>query len=341
MRRRDLLTASASALLAQGQSRLRIGFLGASHSHASEKIRIAMTSPDWEFAGLWEPNTALAESYRKKGATLRDKAALLSDASIQVIAIESDVKTHEALALEALRAGKHIHVEKPPADNMPGIRRLVDEARKRGRLMQMGYMWRQHPGFAKLLEAARSGWLGDIYMVRGTMNTLIDAERRKEWALFHGGQMFEQGGHLIDPLIRLLGKPTKITPFLRHHGNFPDGLFDNTHAVFEWPRAMATVTSSVLQPGATAHRTFEVWGSQGNAVLRPIEGPPRLVIDLAAPAGPYKKGTQEVPLAKYERYVDGFTELAAAIRANKALPVTLEQELDIQEALLKASLMYN
>ena len=104
---------------------------------------------------------------------------------------------------------------------------------------------------------------------------------------------------------------------------------------------MATVTSSVLQPGATAHRTFEVWGSQGNAVLRPIEGPPRLIIDLAAPAGPYKKGTQEVALAKYERYVDGFTELAAAIRANKALPVTLEQELDIQEALLKASLMYS
>jgi len=324
---------------ANGQARIRIGFLGGSHSHAADKVRIAMESPEWEFAGLWEPDSALAESYRKKGVRLVDKTALLGDAGVQVVAVESGVKTHEGLALEALRAGKHVHVEKPPSDNMAGIRMLVDEARRRGRLMQMGYMWRQHPGFAKIFEAVRAGWLGEVYMVRGTMNTLIDGERRKEWALFHGGQMFEQGGHLIDPLVRLMGKPAKVSPFLRSHGKFGDGLLDNTHAVFEWPKAMATVTSSVLQPGATAHRTFEVWGSNGNAVLRPIEGPPRLVVDLANAAGPYRKGAQEVALEKYERYVGGFAELAAAARGGKALSVTLEQELDVQETLLRASEM--
>ena len=332
MRRRDLLVATGAGAIgvrAQGQPKIRIGFLGGTHSHGPDKIRIAKESADWELVGVWEPGEGAAK-----------KAAMLNDATVQVIAVESDVKSHEGLALEALRAGKHVHVEKPPSDNMPGMKRLVEEARKRSRLLQMGYMWRQHPGFAKIFEAVRAGWLGDVYMVRGTMNTLIDGERRKEWALFHGGQMFEQGGHLIDPLVRLMGRPEKITPFLRHHGKFSDGLLDNTHAVFEWPRAMATITSSVLQPGATAHRTFEVWGSNGNAVLRPIEGPPRLAIDLQNAAGPYKKGSQEVTLEKYERYVGSFTELATAVRTGKPLPVTPEQDLEVQEALLRASEMY-
>ena len=331
--------AGAVSSTAPAAGRIRIGFLGGSHSHATAKVRLAMTLPEWEFAGLWEPDTAVAAEYRKQDVKLVEKGALLDDPGVAVIAVESEVKTHEPLALEALRAGKHIHVEKPPADNMAGMRKLAEEARRRGRLMQMGYMWRQHPGFAKIFEAVRAGWLGDVYMVRGTMNTLIDAERRKEWALFHGGQMFEQGGHLIDPMVRLLGRPEKVTPFLRHHGRFADALLDNTHAVIEWRGALGTVTSSVLQPGAGAHRTFEVWGTNGNAVLKPIEGPPKLIVDMQTAAGPYRKGAQEVTLEKYERYVGGFAELAAALQKSSTLPVTLEQELDVQQTLLLASEM--
>ena len=342
MRRRELLmgTAVAARGMAQGGGKIRIGFLGGSHSHAAAKIRIAMEAADWELAGLWEADGGLAESYRKKGVKLVEKAALLGDAGVQVIAVESDVKTHEGLAMEALRAGKHVHVEKPPSDNWAGMKKLVDEARKRGRLLQMGYMWRQHPGFAKIFEAVRAGWLGDVYMVRGTMNTLIEAQQRKAWAEFHGGTMFELGGHLVDPMVRLMGRPVKVTPFLRHHGKLSDGLLDSTHAVFEWPGAMGTITSAVMQPGAPAQRGFEVWGTNGNAVLRPIEGTPRLAMDLQKAAGPYNKGPQEIVLAKYERYVGGFVELAAAVRSGKALPVTPEEDLQVQEALLRASEMF-
>lgn len=334
-----MAAAGAAYSTASAAGRIRIGFLGGSHSHAEAKVRLAMSLPEWEFAGLWEPDPAVAGQYRKQGVKLVDKSALLDGPGVAVIAVESDVKSHEPLALEALRAGKHVHVEKPPADNMAGMRALAGEARRRRLLLQMGYMWRQHPGFAKIFEAVRAGWLGDVYMVRGTMNTLIDAERRKEWALFHGGQMFEQGGHLIDPMVRLLGRPEKVTPFLRHHGRFADTLLDNTHAVLEWRGAMGTVTSSVLQPGAGAHRTFEVWGTNGNAVLKPIEGPPRLIVDMQAAAGPYKKGAQEVAIEKYERYVGGFAELAAAVRSGSPLPVSLDQELDVQQTLLLASEM--
>jgi predicted dehydrogenase len=216
----------------------------------------------------------------------------------------------------------------------------VEAARKKNRLLQMGYMWRYHPGFRAMIEAARNGWLGEIYLVKGQMNTLIGADRRPEWALFHGGQMYEQGGHLIDPLVRLLGRPTRITPFLRHHGAFQDSLLDNTAAVFDYPKALGIINSSVLQPGATAHRAFEIYGSRGTAVLRPIEGPPKLEIDLTEDAGPYKKGRTAVALPAYRRYEGDLADLAACVRSGKPLAITLEQDLMVQEALLRASEMW-
>ncbi|MGH9674908.1 MAG: Gfo/Idh/MocA family protein [Bryobacteraceae bacterium] len=338
MRRREFLAASTAA--AQSASRLRIGFLGAAHSHARDKIEIARTSPDWELAGLWEPGDKVRAVYEKLGVPTTTREALLGDATIQVIAVESEVKPHASLAMMALDAGKHVHLEKPPSDNMADMRKLSALAKSKGLLLQMGYMWRFHPGINTAIEAARKGVLGDVFLVRGTMNTLIGPDRRPEWALFKGGQMFEQGCHLIDPMIRLLGAPIKIAPFLRHHGIYPDGLADNTVAVFEFPRAIGVICSSVLHPGATAHRCFEIFGSNGSAVVKPLEPKPVLVVDLARPAGPYRQGTQTVTLPEFTRYTGDFRELADAVRNRKPLSVRLEEDLLVQEALLRASEMW-
>ena len=112
--------------------------------------------------------------------------------------------------------------------------------------------------------------------------------------------MFELGGHLIDPLVRLLGSPAKVTTALKKLGN--DGLADDTVAIFEFPRTLATIQTSSLDPGASRYRSFEIFGANGSAVVRPIE-PAGLQIDLAKPAGPYKAGPQTVDLPPYRRYV--------------------------------------
>jgi predicted dehydrogenase len=324
MRRREFL---ATGLASAAGDCIRIGFLGSSHSHAAEKIRVVRESPHWELAAISEDD----------GPT-RDR--LLADPSIGVVAVESGVKLHAGHARLALEAGKHVHLEKPPSDNMREFREIVALAERRKRIVQMGYMWRYHPGFRAILEAARQGWLGEIYLVRGTMNTLIGADRRPDWNLFRGGQMFEQGAHLIDPLVRLLGLPARITPFLGSHGPFRDHLADNTVAVFEYPRALGVITASVLQPNANAHRSFEVFGSGGTAVLRPIE-PGALVVDLVKAAGPYAAGMQQVKLAPFRRYVGDFDELAAAVRADKPLAISPDEDLKVHEALLRASGMWS
>jgi predicted dehydrogenase len=199
-------------------------------------------------------------------------------------------------------------------------------------------MWRYHPGINTAIDMAKRGWLGEVFMVRGQINTVVSPAQRLLLAAFKGGQMFELGGHLIDALVRLMGRPQKVTPFLRHDAALADTLADNTAAVFEFSRAMAIIQTATMQPGAGSHRSFEILGSNGTALVRPIE-PPELRVDLAKPAGPYQSGPQTIPLPPYRRYVGDFIELAAALRGEKKLSMPLDAELLVQETLLRASAM--
>ncbi|MBI5085393.1 MAG: Gfo/Idh/MocA family oxidoreductase [Acidobacteria bacterium] len=337
MTRRTFLAATP-ALAQPPAGKLRIAFLGASHSHAEAKIGIVRKSPLWDLAGIVEDSPTVRAPYEKAGVAILKREDVLTDPAISVIAVESDVPRHAKDGFAALNAGKHVHLEKPPSDNMAEMRALADVARRRGRLLQMGYMWRHHPGINLMLDAAPKGWFGEIYLVRGTMNDLIGADRRPDWNRFTGGQMFEQGGHLLDPITRLMGRPQRITSVLRTDGNFRDTVKDNTMAVLEYPKAMAVVTFAILQPNSNAYRSLEIFGSNGTAVLRPIE-PPVLEIDLVKAAGPFKAGRQKVDLPAFRRYEGDFAELHRCVSSSQPLSVTLEEDLLVQQVLLEASRM--
>ena len=332
------LAATASTLPAAdaGKPRIPIGFLGATYSHAPEKIKLAMTSPDWEFVGVCESSDTGRATCAKLGAKLISQDELFQRA--RVVAVESDVRDHAPHARLALKAGKHVHLEKPPATKLADMQAVVALARDRKLLLQTGFMWRYNPGFTALFEAVRQGWLGDVFLVRGYIANNLAPARRPEWAEFDGGSMFELGSHLVDATVRLLGKPKSVTPFLRQHGRFEDSLKDNNAAVLEYDRATAVLINTALQPGGTPPRSFEVLGTNGTATLAPLE-PPALTLDLSKPAGPFKQGPQKVPMPAYQRYVADFAELADAVRGEHALSVSLDEELLVAETVLSVSNM--
>lgn len=323
---------TAAALAAEPGRRIRAGFLGTGYSHFRDKHALLRDSPDFELVGLSEADAGVRAKGPVDARWLTQEELL---ATAEVVIVESAVRDHARHARLALEAGRHVHLEKPPAATLREFRELVELSRRQERVLQIGYMWRYNPGLARAVEAAQRGWLGEVFLVRATMNTLLADDRRPEWAEFPGGAMFEQGSHLVDAVVRTLGTPIKVTPFLQRRRAPADTLADNTVAVFEYPAALAIVTSAPLQPNAGPHRFFEILGTQGTARVLPLE-PPALSLELAEAAGPYARGRQEVPLPAYRRYVDEFRDLAAAIRGARPLPVSLEQELAIQAALMLA-----
>ena len=324
----------ASALRAQSaKPKIKAGFLGVAHSHAAGKWKVLKNSAEFELIGIAEESPKFRAEFEKLGANVLSERELLNEAD--VIVVESAVRDLAKNAKRALAARKHVHVEKPAGKTTTELGELVKLARDHARVLQVGYMWRYHPGFSKIFEGVRAGWLGKVSLIRGMIGNLLATERRGEWAEFRGGAMFELGCHLVDPLIRLLGKPLDVKSTLRRHAAIDDDLKDNNAVVFEFPSALGVITNSTHQPNSSAQRSFEVFGTNGSAILKPIE-PPVLQIDLAKAAGPYQQGVQTVALPGYERYVGDFVELAAAIRGERPLAVTLDEELRVHDALLRA-----
>jgi predicted dehydrogenase len=260
---------------------------------------------------------------------------VLADGLIQLIAVESHVQENLTYAQQAIEAGKHVHLDKPPGNDLEKLRSLVDEADRRHLSVQMGYMWRYHLGIRRAIEAARKGWLGEVYLFRGIICSDIPAAFRPALALFPGGMMFELGCHLIDRMVDLLGRPSKVTSFLRHDSSCKDGLSDNTLAVFEYDQALAEIYSSAQQPSGGNHRLLQIQGTNGTATLQPIE-PPSLVIDLKEAAGPYRAGQQKVEIRRESRYIADFREMAQVIRKQRTASFSSKHDFMVQETLLRS-----
>ena len=324
----------AAETVPSGKRRIPIGFLGACHSHALGKLRVVLASPEYELVGVCEPSATVAQECGQLGAKMISQAELFERS--EVVAVESAVRDHARHALLALQAGKHVHLEKPPAATLGEVREMVTLARNQRLLLQLGYMWRYHPGFEAILEAVRKGWLGEVFLVRAAISNQLAPARRPEWAEFKGGSLFELGSHLVDVIVRLMGRPRAVTPILRRHGRFEDHLKDNNAVVLEYGTTLAVLTNTALQEAKLAQRGFEVLGSNGSAVLRPLE-PPGLEIEFVNAAGPYQKGVQAVSLPPYTRYEADFAALARAVRGEQPLLVPLDVELAVQETLLRAS----
>jgi predicted dehydrogenase len=95
--------------------------------------------------------------------TTSDFRDLLQDPRVDAVAIATPVHTHYELALAALRAGKHVFVEKPLAPTADQVRRLIEEADRRNLLLMVDHTFLYTPAVQKIRELVTGGELGEIY----------------------------------------------------------------------------------------------------------------------------------------------------------------------------------
>lgn len=98
-------------------------------------------------------------------ATTRDYREALSDPQVDAVVVATPVSTHRALALDALRAGKHVLVEKPLAATTAAAREIDETARVMERVLMVGHTFIYNPAVAKVQEYIERGALGEIYYI--------------------------------------------------------------------------------------------------------------------------------------------------------------------------------
>jgi predicted dehydrogenase len=320
--------------------RIRIGLLGAGHGHAGGKLQVLQASPEFEVAGVAEANPEVRERCQSQGpfATAQwvSEDELLEDRSLAAVAVEGRVQDNLALARRALEAGKHVHLDKPAGASLPEFRAVLDLARRRNLLLQMGYQFRYNSGFAFVREAVRQDWIGEVFSIHGTISSTIAPASRADLAVFPGGMMFDLGCHLIDAMVDFLGRPHAVTPFLRHDSLIKDTLADNTVAVLQFERALAVLETAAMEVGAGQRRQFAVCGTEGTVIVQPIE-PPEVHLCLREPKAGYRSGWQAIPVENIPRYVRDFEEFAGCIRGERQPSYDYDHDEAVQEVVLKAS----
>jgi len=119
-------------------------------------------------------------------ATITDSfARALADDTVQAVTIATPVPSHYALAKQALEAGKHVFVEKPPAMRGDEMEELVGLAREGNLVLMPGHLLLYHPGLRKVKALVDSGELGDIACVYGNRQNLgvIRSNENALWSL--------------------------------------------------------------------------------------------------------------------------------------------------------------
>jgi predicted dehydrogenase len=320
---------------------IRVGLLGTKHSHTTGKLKAMRDSPDYEIAGVCENDADARGRARNdpqfQGLKWTGEEQLLGDRSIHLIVVECRVWEALPWGKKVVDAGKHLHLEKPPGNSWAPFKELVEEARRKKLLLQTGYVWRCHEGINSAIDAARKGWLGEILMVRGTMNSDRGPEERAIEAKYRGGGLFELAGHVIDRTVELLGRPKTVKSWLRHDTSYPDSLADNNLTVFEYDKTLAMIAQSAQMAGSGDHRSFEVIGTDGTVMVWPEASPPRMRVQMRKPQGPYKAGWQDLTLPPQPRFIGDFKELARAIKTGEPLKLSYDHELLLHETLLRAS----
>ena len=345
VKRRDFVTAVglAAATAATGWSaarKIRVGVLRTEHPHLRGKLRAMFDSPDYEVVAVCEPDAATRKLRQSeelfRGLRWVSQDELLGDSSIDLVVVECYTCEQLPYGRAAIAANKHLHLEKPPGNELAPFRELIEEARHKGLLFQVGYVWRFHPAIDAALEAARKGWLGDVQMVRTTISTDLEPFDRELVGRYRGGIMFELGGHVIDRVIDLLGRPQRVQSWIRHDTSIQDKLADNTLAVFEYDRALAVITTAAHMAGSSEHRSFEVIGTDGTFLIQPLR-PAAVRVIVREDRGPYKKGWHNLQLPRGSLYTGDFKDLARAIKSKQPLKYSYDHELLLQETVLRAS----
>ncbi len=325
--------------------RIRVGQIGTNHGHAGGKCdAIKKLSEHFELVGVVEEDPVQRKVAQAASSfsdcTWMTTDQLLSQPDLQLVLIETDIDQLLSTAEKCLSVGLHVHLDKPAGASLDHFRRVTNIAANQKRVLQMGYMFRSNSAFQFLFDAVKQGWLGEIFEIHGVMSKKITSPKeRADLARFHGGSMFELGCHLIDAVVKLLGKPQNIVSTNRQSHPELDALYDNCLAVFQYPNATASIRSTVVEVDGNRRRQFVVCGSQGTIEIYPLE-PPQLTLTLDRPQGLFQKGTQVVQLSKMTGRYDGdFLALASAIRGESSYTYSLDHDLLVQQCILQASEM--
>ncbi|MDS7594847.1 aldo/keto reductase [Agrobacterium tumefaciens] len=237
---------------------------GIAHSGTGKLEAIATRNPD---------KPGLAEAF--PGARIvKGYDALLADPQIDAVYIATPHTGHAEWAIKAIRAGKHVLVEKPIALSAYDADAMFHEAKKAGVFAGEAYMYRLHPQTAKLVELIKNRTVGDIRIIRSSFGFNMGSFRADHRLFANetaGGGILDVGGYPVSMARLVAGtaegkafaEPEKVSG-AAYLGQ--SGVDEWASAVLKFPSGIvAEVSCSIM---ATQDNVLRIIGSEGRIEVK-------------------------------------------------------------------------
>ncbi len=243
----------------------------------SRRAATAAADPRCELRLVIDTNAdaaaSLAQKYGARSAS--DWRAALEDDSIGIVAVATPNAFLREVAVAALGAGKHVLIEKPMGRDAADAAATTAAAQASGKILKVGFNHRYHGALMKAHDLFTAGAIGGLVNIRARYGHGARPGYEREWradpALAGGGELTDQGAHLIDLALWLAGKPREAFGYMQTAVWPISPLEDNAFALLRYEGGpVASLHASWTQWKNLF--SFEVFGTGGSLSVEGLGG---------------------------------------------------------------------
>lgn len=224
---------------------------------------------------------------------------LVTNPKIEAVIVST---THDSLAqisLAALKNNKHVLCEKPLGISLADVQKCAQEANKKQLIYKGGYNHRFHPAIFKAHELFSQKKIGDLMYIKATYGHGGRFGYEKEWRMDKkisgGGELHDQGAHLIDLSLWFMGEPDTIKSELTT-SFWQTKVEDNAFLLLRNKNVVAQLHASWTE--WKNRFIFEIYGTDGYLKINGLGGSYRLetlIFGERIPGKPPKEKIWEFP----------------------------------------------
>jgi scyllo-inositol 2-dehydrogenase (NADP+) len=230
---------------------IKVGLLGFGVGGQVFHAPVLTTVPGLQLAKIRASRpaqVAFAKKHYPTAETVNDASDIFNDQSIELVVISTPNTSHHPLALAALRAGKHVVVDKPFTINVAEADELIREAQSRKLVLSVYHSRRFDSDFHTLRKLISNGLLGEIVELESRYDRFRNFLRPGAWREEDApgtGILYDLGSHLIDQAVTLFGLPQAITADLRIQRKLAKAV-DCFELILHYPGVKVTLKAGML-----------------------------------------------------------------------------------------------
>jgi len=319
--------------------KIQWGVLGAAIIAVEQMIPAIQESKYGEVRAIASRNLEKAKQVSKKfniPLFYEGYETLLADPEIDAVYIPLPNHLHVPWAVKALRAGKHILIEKPVALNAEEARILQDEARKHPHLKAMeAFMYKFHPQWNEIKKLIDEGAIGTLKLIQSSFSFFDDhPESIVNSKEYGGGSLMDVGCYPVSVSRYLFGEePTHVMATMEYH---PETQIDlHASGILEFDRGRTLFFSSIQQ---MEYQEVSIFGTHGKILVDiPFNPPPDQPAQWILETEDHRKIIRSEISNQYTTQADTFSR---AILDQAGLPVSLldaVQNMEIVDAIHKSA----